>query len=71
MVRTEAFGMKICIAYVTHRENKNVEKRSINFHERQVFEIRRSLKNTNKIITLRYEMFCEYVICISPLDISI
>ena len=46
MVRTEAFGMKICIAYVTHRENKNVEKRSINFHERQVFEIRRSLKNT-------------------------
>ena len=32
MVRTEAFGMKICIAYVTHRENKNVEKRSINFH---------------------------------------
>ena len=46
MVRTEAFGMKMCIAYVTHRENKNVEKRSINFHERQVFEIRRSLKNT-------------------------
>ena len=66
--------MKMCIAYVNHRENKNVEKRSINFHERQVFEIRRSLKNTKiqtKLFHVRYEIFCEHVICISPLDIFI